>query len=216
MAAAAPSWPHKHVSFSFIGPGTFAVFITLTAFFNPVIDVGLEGVTELGISLLRKDRSALWLRETLRNNVTFLKAVREMSLKILIDRRGQRSVVFFLAWQRGARKVKDLTPNEVRNLANFIERDKLATVKKANITILGNFDTEINGMYCMKDKFKPIIKCSSKELRQGRANNDPIRMFKIGMDLTNAESLSWCLKLSKCKSTKHLNTIRKPEGKNLY
>ena len=58
-----------------------------------------------------------------------------------------------------------------------------------------------------------MTKCTSKEIRAARANKLPITNYKVGIDVSKAEAMSWGLKLSKLTSTKlKLNLLKTVHG----
>ena len=168
-------------------------------FFHPSIGFELESLASAGIALLKADRELLWGQNGALNNVAFLKAVRDTGLKTLVNQNGHRSIQFFIAWRRGVRRIKDLRGTELMGLKNFIDPKKFNTIVRANQIRLGDPDDSTNNMYWLNNTFKPLVKCTSKEIRLNRMDGGPIRQFKIGLDLSEGEALSWGLKLAKNK-----------------
>ena len=182
-------------------------------FFDPKIEVKIEGVSQKGIELLKEDRSKLWGRDKVINSVKFLRSVRETDLKLVVSEAGTRSIQFFTVWRRGARKIKDLTLNDLAALQRHVSPEKIITIRQAIGIRLAAATPEDLVTYYLTGNSKSIVKCSSKEFRLGRSNSEPIKTFKIGMTLTKSEALSWGLKLSKIKSTAHKNiTLRVAHG----
>ena len=61
----------------------------------------------------------------------------------------------------------------------------------------------------MKDRLKPIDKCTSKEIREVTFTKAAITEFKIGLTLNRATSESWSYRLSKLTSARHRNALLK-------
>ena len=190
--------------------------LDLNEFFDPKLDITCESVTLKGVELLRKDRSTLWSKELLTNNSNLLKAVREASCKAIVSKEGQRSIAFFLLWRRGARKIKDLTLNDFHALRRFIDRNKLDLAQKASNIQLGNLEDRVLKGYFIKDKIVSLASLTSKEIRVARSNHEPIRAFKIGLNLSELDAQSWSLKVAKVKSTRHQNILLRVAHGDIY
>ena len=190
--------------------------LNLDCFFEPRIETNIENVAVRGIELLKKDRNTLWSHKFSSNNVKVLTAVRESSYKILLANEGQRSLTYFLLWRRGARKIKDLAANDLVNLKRFISKDKYNLAMKAVAIPLGTQDVSLNKGYFINDLFKPLEALASKEIRLSRSNHEPVRSYKIGLEMTETQSLSWSLKLAKLKSTRHKNILLRVAHGDIY
>ena len=188
----------------------------LKEFFEPRIDTKIEGVVVKGLALLTADRSSLWCNSQVKNNLVLIKLVRETSLKLIVSNAGARSIPFFVLWSRGARKVKNLNINDLATLRRYVTGDKLPLLERAIRTRTGPLNELESFSYFIGHKPKPLDKCSSKELRCERTKKSPVIKFKIGLDMTDNESLSWCLKLSKLTSTKHKNIILRVAHGDIY
>ena len=53
-------------------------------------------------------------------------------------------------------------------------------------------------------------------IRESRANNEPIRNYKLGVELGTAEALNWGFKLSKLTATKHKNILLRIAHGEIY
>ena len=202
--------------------GTSHPFLKLVArklklddFFNPSIEVGIEQIAVRGLELVKKDRNLLWACDFAASSTKALAAVRETSYKTLVTKEGQRSLKFFILWSSGARKVKDLTADDLEDLKRFIYRDKYNLARQAVRVPLAH-DVTLTEGYFIKEKIKPLASLTTKEIRTIRAGHNPIRSFKIGLDLTEAQSLSWSLRLTKIKSTKHKNILLRVAHGDIY
>ena len=135
----------------------------------------------------------------------------------MVSAMGRRSIPFFILWSRGVRKVKDLTQNSLYDLRRYIAQDKAVTITKAVCTNLAGAQSELELKFYYSGKcFKPLIKFTSKEIRTTRSLNKPLQIFKIGMDLSVSETLSWGLQVSKLTSTRHKNTLLRVAHGDIY
>ena len=64
--------------------------------------------------------------------------------------------------------------------------------------------------------FKRLRNTSAQEIRASRTDSSPIRMFKIGLDLSVRESLSWLFQLNKLSSTLHKNNLVRTVHGEIY
>ena len=190
--------------------------IDLKEFFNPCTNLNIEGVSAKGIEFLKGDRNKLWGKEAVENNVLLNKAIRDTSIKQVVSSNGLRSIGFFTIWRRGARKIKDLTANDLFELRRHISAEKLNGIERARVLGLGALTEDEHKMYLVTNQFKPLIKCTSSELRVERSTIEPIVSYKIGMNLTRTEALSWGLKLTKVSSTAHKNIILRVAHGDIY
>ena len=190
--------------------------LNLDEFFNPKLNVNVEGIALQGINLLKGDRKALWLDKNNFNNIQLLKVVRESSCKEIMTTMGLRSIPFFMIWHRGVRKIKHLTVNDLDRLRPSIDRDKYSLARKAIGFQLDNQTNLSSQSYVVGSKMKQLKSLTSKEIRLARLKYEPACSFKIGLHLTENESLSWSLKLSKVKSTKHKNILLRVAHGDIY
>ena len=190
--------------------------LNLNSFFNPTYLSGIEAVTKKGIELLRKDRNELWENESIDNNVGIMVAVREMGLKEIVTPRGQISINFYMIWRRGSRKVKDLREGDLDSLRNHINIKHAPKIKKA-IRLNVNFPLDqLNKSYMINRQLRPLASLTSKEIRVSRSSADRIKEFKIGLRLSEQESASWCLRISKLSSVRHRNTVLRVAHGDVY
>ena len=190
--------------------------LILTQFFRPTMEVKLERVVERGTELLKQDRLGLWEKAELGKDVRFLKFVRDSEIKEVISKEGSNSIPFYLIWRRGARKVEDLTANDLARLTRYINPSRLAAIEAAARYRLEAPTENEQLMFYMNGKWRHLAVCSSKEIRLQRANQEPLTNFKIGLNLTRAESLSWAHRITKVTSTRHKNTILKIAHGEVY
>ena len=143
-------------------------------------------------------------------------AIAHVNLKEIISNRGQGSVDFFLAWTRGARQIKDLTDLELARLTHHIKPELIPKIKIAKRLNLPAPEDSLLEMYYAGKFFKPLYKLSSKELRESRKDKTPITQFKIGLNLSPKDSLTWCLRIRGLTSTTHKNSLLKVAHGDVY
>ena len=190
--------------------------IDLNQFFNPLDTKKVEEVTRKGIDLLRIDRDKLWSDSSLDRHNQLLRAIGDTDLKLVVSKTGLNSIPFYLIWRRGCRKINDLRNQDLRNLNRYIDDRKLTKIQTSIDTRAVNADREFLKGLLIRAKNFPIDKLSTKSIREARSTIPAITDFKLGLTLTNAESRSWSLKLSKVVSTRHKNLILRVAHGEIY
>ena len=190
--------------------------LDLDRFFSPKDCTGLDGVIRKGIELLEADRDSLWVDSKLDSHRGLLKAIGDTNIKDVINEQGRNSIPFYLLWRSGARKVKDLRPEKVRELSRYIRNDKMIKIINAINTRSHSADPNIMYSYFVNGQIKLISAIKSKDIRVARTNQKPLNNFKIGMQLGNEESLSWGLRLAKINSTRHKNLMLRVAHGEIY
>ena len=189
--------------------------VCLEKYFEPELRISIESCTKFALELLKKDRDKLWQDPKLNSNRALIGEIRETNLKSLVSPRGQYSLQYFNLWARGARQVKDLSLLDLRSIERHIREDKLPKLKEAVTLNVARVPQTCRSII-RQGKFALIEKCTSKEIRESRQDSEPIKNFRIGLNLTTAESLSWLLKISKITSTKHKNVILRVAHGDVY
>ena len=190
--------------------------LDLSSFFNPHSSLPSDSVSYKAIELLRKDREKLWLDDKLNSDKNLIAAIGEINLKEVVTTRGQTSIAFFMAWTRGARKVRELSDQELTRLERHIRQDLIPKIKIAIRLNLPAPDDSFLKQYYIARSYKPLYKLSSKEIRESRKDKTPITKFKIGLDLNPKDSLTWCLRIKGLTSTSHKNTVLKVAHGDIY
>ena len=188
----------------------------LENFFEPECPIGIESVASRGVELLKQDRTKLWDNPNLSQNLALLRQIRLVPIARFLNREGLLSIVYFSARTRGARLMGDLTNRELTGLTRFIDRRKLDFIINAVNLPRTNVTTNISVAVHIKGRFKEILACTSKEIRESRTSQDPVTNLRIGALLSTAEALSWGYKLSRLTSVKHRNTILKTAHGEIY
>ena len=171
------------------------------------IEESVDPVLKVGLELLKDDRNKMWGMPTLAGDRKLLSAIRQTSLKDIVEPRGHNSIAFFSIWRRGARKVCDIGRAEVNSLRRHIHPHKLSKVDTAVGLNLGPNDPSFNDSYYTGKLHKSLGSLTSKEIRSCRECDTSITDFKLGINLTEIESRSWSSRLASLTSTRHKNTL---------
>ena len=101
--------------------------LQLDSYFEPKLQIEaiVDPMLNQGLKLLRDDRNKMWADTKLDWDRRLLAAIRNMGIKEAVVTRGHNSIPFFNLWNRGARKISDLSPAQLQTLRRHIERDKL-------------------------------------------------------------------------------------------
>ena len=192
--------------------------LDISSYFFPktAVPIGVDSVLDQGIKLLEADRKEIWCNPSLNRDRNVLATIRELSIKSVVNTRGQGSIGFFRLWARGARKVRDLSLQELDSVRRHIEPAYLDKLRCAVTTNTGIPSPEFHKSYFTGSKHKPLASLTSKEIRDIRNKKEPIQEFKLGVKLTPAESRTWGFRLSKLTSTRHKNTILKALHGDIY
>ena len=186
------------------------------SFFEPKGPIALETVLGRGIELLKLDRSKLWDRNNMDRNVSLIGAVRSLAIAKTLNHRGRLSLRYFMLRTRGANKISDLTLGDIAELERFIDPNKMNLLRQAIATAVPNNVRVINSCILVKERFKEIVTCTSKEIRESRMDSEPVRNFKLGYNLDTSEALNWGYKLGRVTSVKHKNTLLKVAHGDVY
>ena len=201
----------KHPYMSLIKAG-----LNLSNFFDPVDTLRIDKLARKGVELLGSDRNKLWQQESLSTHRNLLNCIGDLDLRTVVNDRGRNSIPFYLKWRAGARTVKDLTVQGLRDLNRYIEPSRISKLETAIRTRAGTVDEVFLESYFISNIARPLHSVSSKQIRESRSQAQVIKEFKIGMQLTNTEGLSWGLKLSKVTSVKLRNIILRVAHGDIY
>ena len=187
--------------------------LDLSNFFEPQLKTEIEGVLEAGTKLLRQDRDRIWEIKELDRNRNIMNLIRNIRISELLNRLGKSSIAFFMI-NRREKKVKDLCNQDLNQLTRFICGKKIDKLRLAiNLNIRKEIDNGTNESYLLNGLSKPLVKCSSKEIRIARSNRNPITNYKAGLILDTSTALTWGMRLNKLTSTKHkLNLLKAAHG----
>jgi len=85
----------------------------------------IDQVLNKGIELLKNDRAGLLRSEHIKRNRKLIDLVQGFRLSNKVSRQGKLSITYFQLVQRGARKVQDLTRDDLRRLKRHIPSKEL-------------------------------------------------------------------------------------------
>ena len=179
---------------------------SLENYFYPSCAVEVEPFHIRSLELLRKLRDLTWDCRLVERNRSLLAAVRDISITRLLTREGRMSLAFFNLRIQGKIKIGDLSNGDFGSIRRFIEARKGNLIDRALVPSpapLGNINLSVK----IRDSFKTISKCTSKEIRESSAVAEPIKDFKLGTTMTVSEALNWGSRLNKLTSTKHRNIL---------
>ena len=190
--------------------------LNLTKFFSPRCNVEVESVVTKGLSLLTIDRNKLWEDSRLNSNLGLLSTIAHMDVKDILNKRGINSLVYFVL-RRQVSKVGELRPGQLSQLKSYIDKDRLAKVERAIASnLIRRQPVPLGEQIFIKNVSKPLIKCTSKEIRTSRANLDPIKEFKLGVAVDTKEALTWGFRLTKLTSVKHKTNLLRAMHGDIY
>ena len=185
-------------------------------FFNPNCTVTCDPVITSGLKLLKIDRNKLWEEKEVESNRLFISAIRDLEITKVLSRAGLNSIPYFMARQRGVRRLGDLAPVDMQWLTRYIDKIKIPMIRKAVTVNLPRYRDELDYQLLVNKKFRNLNICTSKEIRESRTLTNPVTVLKLGVTLTTNESLNWGLKISKLTSTKHKNVILRAAHGEVY
>ena len=190
--------------------------LNLTKFFSPRCNVEVESVVTKGLSLLTIDRNKLWEDSRLNSNLGLLSTIAHMDVKDILNKRGINSLVYFVL-RRQVSKVGELRPGQLSQLKSYIDKDRLAKVERAIASnLIRRQPVPLGEQIFIKNVSKPLIKCTSKEIRTSRANLDPIKEFKLGVAVDTKEALTLGFRLTKLTSVKHKTNLLRAMHGDIY
>ena len=188
----------------------------LESYFNPSCIKNLDSVIEEGLNLLKKDRGTLWDVRALDSDRKLLETVRNAELKDIVEKRGLNSIPVFNLRVRGLNRIGQLSGVQLESLIRHIEGRKMNKLRAAIRAGPGPNEPDFGETYYTKKVHKNLSSLTSKEIRIERASSAVLTSYKIGLDLTVPESLSWCHKISKLTSVRHKNLLMKIAHGDIY
>ena len=190
--------------------------LSVENFFDPKCSIKIDGMLNKGLELLGADRDKLWELRELDSHKDFLRVVRDLKIKDVLDTRGKASLTYYLIRGR-AQKIGELSLADLAKLERFIKANKVNKLRlAAALNDRGPLDESIKEKYLIGASFKLLSTCSSKEIRTQRSNKLPITNYKIGLNLTEKEALSWGYRLTKLTSIRHRAILLKIAHGDVY
>ena len=162
-----------------------------------------------GIEILRKDRlRALSQWNELRNERTFVAAIKNVKVKNIISTAGRNSLIYFHLHRSGRLKLGQLSNNDITNIERFTSNKNFLCAARGVMNI-NRIEGGFEKMYPKGKGLVNLSKLTSNSIRLLRCDDDPITIFKAGLILSPNESLSYMNKVRKLTSTRHKNIILK-------
>ena len=190
--------------------------LDLSNFFGPRCCVEVERVTIKGLDLLQKDRDKLWADSELNSHAGLISTIANTKIKDILSQQGRDSVTYFML-RRQYTKVGELRQPQLDRLIRYIGEEKREKISRVvGLNILGRVQIDLTKCYIIKGWSKPLMKCTSKEIRSARSNEEPLKEFKIGLDLSVQEAATWGLRLTKLTSIRHRATLLKIAHNDVY
>jgi hypothetical protein len=181
--------------------------VNFDQFFYPECGLAVETVVHRGVGLLSKDQKSLLERDVDMGNRQYVGFLKDIYLNKIVSAIGKISLSYTMLWRQGKRRVGDLNERELSLLRPFIDRnliEKLTRISRINIGGFGGTN-EISIYH--GNKFHPLKKLSSKQIREFRTNQIPICSYKIGLDLTVRQTLTWLHNINRLTSVRLKNVI---------
>ena len=190
--------------------------LNLEEFFFPKLDVKLDPVSNYAVALLKSDRSKIWDMEIELLEAKAISLIRGIKLKSAVSHNGRNSIAYFNVRRAGCERLASLSRAQLDSLTRFMPKN-LAAISKIAIAINVNQDTSmLNSFSFLRNKLTNIQSLSSKSIREGRANREPICIFKGGLINNPTETLTWSYKLSKLACTRHKNVLLRVAHREFY
>ena len=189
--------------------------VNLSDFVHPAINTNVEEVAIRAVSLLAKDRLSLTGNEALENNTAFVQAIKSVRIINALNQNGKLSLAWHYIRSRGKQFLGELNPRELNTIRRFMNPD-LARRAIACYNLNLPPINAIKDCLLVKGIFKNINDLSSKQIREARASNLPILIYKMGPILTPGQSLTWANCLNKITSTKHKDIVLRLAHGELY
>jgi len=169
----------------------------LRDFFFPKLNETIDRYLSRSIELLGLDRRAQVKEPRLENNPKLLSMLRESNITSWIRPQSKNSLTVFRLRMEGKTKIKHLEINDVRALSDIISDIHVSKLmgKAINFRQTINLEPGDFTVYHINAKPKLLSRCTSKEIRNSRQDDEPICIFKIGLLLSPSESKTWCNKI---------------------
>ena len=190
--------------------------LNLDSYWCPELNVRCDSVITRAIHLLKLDRAKLWSDPASDSDRNVMASIRHEKIKNIVSTRGQGSLDFFQIWTRGARRLGDLTRQELARLGRHIDPTRIHKLELALVYNLPPPPDEFASSFYINKKHKHLGKITSKEFRTNRTADSPILEFKLGVRLSESDSRTWSLRLSKLTSTKHKNILLRVVHGDIY
>ena len=192
--------------------------LRLDEFFAPTIKTDLERVSCRGVEILKELRIALVGKTELENNLEYIRAIKNTSLKYVLNERGRSSVTYLMLRNNGITKLGELGPRDLERLRIFIKGGLVEETRRLmnlNLNYMGA-QPELALKILKRNRLLDLRKLTSKEIRCCIKAYDPICVYKVGLILTPGENLNWTNALRKVKSVRHKSILLRVSHGDIY
>ena len=176
----------------------------------------LEKISMKGAALVSIDRQRLLHEPGLTNNKRYVEILKGLSIKLILNRAGLSSIIYFNLRLQGKTKITQLNANEVKLLERFIDPALAAVLKEISGINLAPSNEDQSDTIFYKNRQFQISKLSSKEFRNLRTPSNPICIYKFGCVATPNEVRTWAMELKKVTSVRHRNLLLRIAHGEIY
>ena len=192
--------------------------LNLEEFFFPIDKCNLDEIASQAISVLKRDRQKLWQVEQLHSNRQYINAIKTSKIWSALTANGRQSLAYLRIRLNGKIYLDELNETDKNSLRPFLNPDLLKVLNatsRINRNFVAGLDP-INYSIVKNDKFYSLEKLTSKQIRDFRADNEPVTEFKIGVTLNPPQALTWGHNLRKVTSTRHKDLILRLAHGEIY
>ena len=182
--------------------------INFDDFFFPRFDKSIDTFVARGVELLELDRQRLWDVRGIGSDVKFVSAIRSCKITNVIKPQYRNNITIFMLLRAGTREVRQLSRRNFDQIKALFRTKELANIILNALALrVPELNAADKRLYRHHKKWVDLSKLSSKDLRQTRADELPICIYKCGLILNPAECSSWLRNLNSLKSIAHKNAI---------
>jgi hypothetical protein len=144
--------------------------------------------------------------------------LKQSNVRNWVNPASRNSITLFDLRTRGVRKVRDLDLVMIDRLRPIVTSDSIINALRRVIPIARTVEITEDDLrlYPIGKKLKKLELCSSKEIRESRQIRQQICSFKIGLDLTVAESKTWLHNVRMLTSVRHKNVLLRTAHGEIY
>jgi hypothetical protein len=187
-------------------------------FFFPKLDKGIDQFTARGLEILGEDRRKSLKSEDSMRNAKLLSFLKQSKIANWVRPERRNSILLFDLTIRGMRYVRNLDVVSIGRLRPILIDVDVVKAMEVAVTIARTavLVNEDKRLYPIGKCLKRLENCSSKEIRQSRHDEHQICDFKIGLNLSIAESKTWLNNIRTLTSVKHRNVLLRAAHGDIY
>ena len=173
-------------------------------YFFPNFVSGICSFTGTATKMLGEERQKTLNNHGLMTNVKLLCLIKETPIKNIISAAGLNSIVYFQCRRAGLNMVGQLDVNKLALLERHISLKIFIPWIRASSQIRAAPLNEGDRLTLRgRDRPYPLESLTAKQIRELNSTEIPVTMFKIGLHLSIADSLTWCHRIKKLTSARH-------------